>query len=719
MNHGSCRRTNFKFVLRGSGHGRETGPSGITNFKFVPLVLAILLLAAAFRLVGITSAPPGWRDDELLDVMMNSRVGADFHPVYFAEQEGHEPLQHYLTAGLYRLMGTNLVSHRWLVAMSGLLSVALAVPLGRRLFGRPVGVGGAALLAVGVWPLMYARFGLRHTLLVPLMMACWYALLRGLDVREPQSNDACEQRQRRWAAPFIWAGVALGLSLLTYFAARVMPAMILALGFYGLLARWKRQKLAGLALTLLVGGIIAAPMFVAIARLPGGEERLDIVGAPLLELLAGDPRLALQTTLDTLGMFTFVGDPEWLYNLSGRPVFDWLTGGLFYLGVASAVWRCKMRMGFAFSLIWLLGGLGPAFVSLPAASFGHTIGAQPVVYLLAALGVKTLVGGLLGSAELNRGSLWSVSDRATRRARSGDRPEPPSLRGWILARRVWLFQRPTLMAALALLVLLNAGLTLRDYFGEWNHNRWVRFFYHADIHELALWLNSDRGVDDLAITSLVTQQAVDGVALELDLQREVRARRFDPVGAMVWPAEGGVIVVTTAVNRTPLLDELLAGGVIIQDQRSAEGTTGFVAYRLARPQRDQTPIACFDGGLVLLDWELLPAEDGVAVRTWWRVEQDGPAPVKQFVHFMRNGEMAAGADRFDAYAPSLRAGDLIMQQVHAVLSPGWYTLELGLYDPDTQARWPVIGEDVREPQSNDADRLLLGPVLVDADGGDK
>ncbi len=467
--------------------------------------VAILLLAAALRLAAITDAPPGWRDDELLDVMMNSRVGAGFRPLYFAEQEGHEPLQHYLVPVLYRLMGTNLISHRWLGVVSGLLSVALAIPLGRRLFGRPVGMGGAALLAVGFWPIMYARFGLRHILLVPAVMVCWYGLFRGMD-----------GRTRRRTVWYIVSGVAMGLGLLTYYAARVMPAVILAFAVYLLVFRQQRRRAAGLGLVLLVGGVIAAPMFLAIARLPGGEDRLQVVGAPLAQLLEGEPRLAVETTIATLGMFTFSGDPEWLYNLAGRPVFDWLTGGLFYVGVASALRRWR-QTPYGFSLIWLLGGLAPALASLPAASFGHSIVAQPVVFMLAAVGAVALM------------------------------------------RR----RRTLLLPGFALLIMLNAGLTLHAYFGEWNQDRWVRFLYHADVHDVADWLNAHPEVSEVAITSLVTQQGIDDVALRLDLRRAVNARWFDPAGAMVWPAGGDLVIVTTAVSWPSWLDELLADGAVL------------------------------------------------------------------------------------------------------------------------------------------------------------
>jgi hypothetical protein len=612
--------------------------------------VALVLLAAAFRLIDLTAAPPGWRDDELLDVMMNSRVGRDFYPLYFAEQEGHEPLQHYLVPVIYRLMGKNLISHRWLEAMAGIVSVALVIPVGRRLFGPRAALLGAGLLAVGFWAIMYARFGLRHILLVPAVLVMTYALLRTLD----------SGARPRW---IVVAGGALGAGLLTYFAARVMPVLIGAWALYlWLIGRHRRGALAAVA-SLVVGGLLALPMFVAIARLPGGEDRLQVVGAPLSELLEGRPQLAVETMLRTLGMFTFAGDPEWLYNVSGMPVFDWVTGLFFYAGVARSLWRWR-RPREAFAILWLVGGLAPAFFSLPAASLGHTIVAQPIVYLLTAVG-----------------ALW--------------------LADLILGRR-----SARIMGVAAALVLLNAGLTVRSYWGQWNDHAWVRFFYHADVHDAAGWLNSNSEVEEVAISSRVTQQVIDRVALDLDLQRPLHPRLFDPDGALVWPAGSGALVLTSAVQLNPSLADFLDPASLVHTERTDEGRLAFEVYRPVRPDVPQTTSAAFERGLALRHWEVTEVAGGIVVRTWWDVEKDELPVVKQFIHLLRDGAMVTGNDRFDAYAPSLRQGDLVLQETHLAVAPGAYSLEIGLYDPSSQERWNLAG--------GGGDRVLLGPISIGA-----
>jgi len=124
--------------------------------------------------------------------------------------------------------------------------------------------------------------------------------------------------------------------------------------------RWRALALAAGATVVLV-----LPLAVAIARTPQGQARLSVVGAPLADLLRGDPRYVLRNTAETLAMPAFTGDPEYLYNIPGRPLFEPLGALLFGLGVLLAAWHWRQPR-YAFVLIWLLGGLAPAFVSTPS-----------------------------------------------------------------------------------------------------------------------------------------------------------------------------------------------------------------------------------------------------------------------------------------------------------------------------------------------------------------
>ena len=61
--------------------------------------MAVLFLAALARFSALDRVPPGWRDDELIEIGMDTRIQQGWRPLYIREAEGHEPLYHYLHAG--------------------------------------------------------------------------------------------------------------------------------------------------------------------------------------------------------------------------------------------------------------------------------------------------------------------------------------------------------------------------------------------------------------------------------------------------------------------------------------------------------------------------------------------------------------------------------------------------------------------------------------------
>ena len=349
------------------------------------LIVLVLLAAAWLRIDRLDSVPPGWRDDEVVETTVHAALILKGHWVlFFPQAEGHEPLYHYLSAALISAAGDSLVVVRLLSAFFGLLSVAALYRLARRLFGAPVALVAATALAVSFWGLMYARFKLRQVGMVAPMLLAFDFFWRACD-----PTAAGRRRAGLWAAVWLSAG------LYTYYAARALPLILLALAVY--LFVFHRDQMRGawrpLALTAGVTLALVAPLAVAIAVTPQSQARLSEVGAPLADLLHGDPGYMLRNTVETLAMPAFTGDPEFLYNIPGRPLFEPLGAALFGLGLLLAAWRWRQTR-YAFVLLWLVGGLAPAFVSTPSASLGHTIAAQPVVYLLPALAVVDLGGWL-------------------------------------------------------------------------------------------------------------------------------------------------------------------------------------------------------------------------------------------------------------------------------------------------------------------------------------
>ena len=181
-------------------------------------------------------------------------------------------------------------------------------------------------MAVSFWPIFLSRVGLRAAS-VPMMAALSAWLLF-------ERTNSAESEAAVWIW-FVAAGVALGLALYTYPAARTLPIVFFL--FWILTSLFSRKINRPLLVTLLTALIVLAPLAYTIATLPEADVRLQQLGGPVQEALKGNVEPVLRYTLATLGMFNVAGDPIARYNLPGRPVFDVITGILFLLGLLIAL----------------------------------------------------------------------------------------------------------------------------------------------------------------------------------------------------------------------------------------------------------------------------------------------------------------------------------------------------------------------------------------------
>ncbi|MCC6188605.1 MAG: glycosyltransferase family 39 protein [Anaerolineales bacterium] len=639
------------------------------RFRNQPLFGAalLLLLAAWARLLALDSVPPGWRDDEVVETTVHAALAAQSLPgrliLFFPQAEGHEPLYHYLSAGWIALAGRSLFSVRLLSVFLSLLSLAALYRLARGLFDAPVALLALSALAVSFWALMYARLKLRHVSeLAPMLLAfayLWQALGRPwAGWRAPPAPTA---GRGGWVRPALLAGLWLGLGFYTYFAARAVPVILAAFALYLLAAHRPvfRARWPALALAGAVAGGLALPLAGAVAAAPGGAARLAVVGRPLLDLLSGDPRYALRNTFETLGMFAFTGDPEFLYNIPGRPVFGWGAALLFAGGVFLSLWRWRQPR-YAFLLAWLVGGLAPAFVSTPSASLGHTIAAQPVVYIFPALALTALL----------------------RRAPAGR------------SRRV-------AGSVAALYLAVTAARDLPDYFLRWPALPEVRFLYRADLHAAGPALRALPAGADLALASLALHPA-DALALKLETPGlDLQPRTFSPARAWLFPAREARVLLRASAGASPFAPAALDGAPFaLRSTRLAVGAEPAVALEAAFSNgwafQGYTLDAASAGGLVLLTYWRAAARYAPPAPRPVEVLSGTPLPLKFFAHLLApDGAWLVGDDRLDLDPATLRPGDTFIQRFEfAVPSPlpaGAYTVQIGLYDPLTGARLPLDG----------------------------
>jgi 4-amino-4-deoxy-L-arabinose transferase-like glycosyltransferase len=656
------------------------------------LIVGILLLAWGLRLCCLDTIPPGWRDDELIEIYaLSGEVLAGRPTFYFTGASGHEPLYHTLRAGAIALWGVNSLTNHLLPIVSGTLAIPLTYRLSRRLFGRKIALLAAVLMAVGFWPLMYSRFGVRHQMLVPLALAVFYFLW-------PAERSSSAKARARGVA----GGVALAAALYTYTASRLIPFLLLAFGLYLALChrerfrRWWRPLL----MALLLATVLTAPMWFAIARGRseaaalgvGADARLAELAVPLRELQTGNLRPLLENVWTTLGMFHATGDPEWLYNVADRPVFNLLGGVLLWVGAAICLFRWRQPRYF-FLLLWLGFGLAPTFISVPPASLSHSILAQPVAYILPILPLVEAckyASGKYASGKYASGKSLIRPDRRSAFAHS------------LLAICYLLF---------AIFLSSNAIRDLYDYFVVWPRQELVRVLYRADYREASRYLDAHPEITDVAMSSTLLGPW-DRLALSVDTRRDdVGVRLFDPGRVLVWSVGDAPATVLLASwpPATSTVDDFLGPPDAISP--SLARYTLSPIFDLLSPTSHPTRFA---NGLELVEARWV---DELELLTIWHVAEPldlPPMPIvanppppgvysgprlKVFAHLLAaDGEQVTGDDGLWVDPLTLQPGDYFLQVHRFTLPPdapaGPYVVRLGLYDPKPgeEMRWAVLDE---------------------------
>jgi 4-amino-4-deoxy-L-arabinose transferase-like glycosyltransferase len=672
--------------------------------------VAILLLAAFFRLYRLEVVPPGLQHDEVFHGHDAYTVLLGAHHIYFESNAGNEPLFVYLMAGTIALFGTNYLGIRLAALLCGLATVIFTCLLARKAFGYGVALFTSAGLAVSFWPVFMSRVGLRAASLPPMAAAAAYFFWAGLCKKQ----DAGCRRKWRWVY-FGLAGVFLGGTLYTYPASRMIPLVFLLLVLYLtffhrplLRERWK-----GILLSFALAAVVFVPIGLYLWTHPRADVRVQQLSQPLALLAQGDPRLVIRSTLDTLKMFTLRGDPVWRYNLAKRPVFEPISGVLFYLGLALALLRWRDPR-YAFLVLWLPIALVPSMITDSAPSFLRASGAMPVVYVFPALFIE---------------AAWR----------------------WLEGR---FGQRAGYGLAVALLLLLagNAWWTYRDYFTVWAQQPEVRFVYQTDLTEAARYLDESDIADTVCISSS-SPHDLDPFIFDFTLKKQRKIKWYDGPYGLVFPG-GGEKALYIFPASTPLhpglREEFFQDAHLVEERRFADGELAFSAYELearemlqARiealrnsssavwspevqflpgdPQGFRHPITFpvdFNHQVEFLGYEL--ADDNLApgewvhLTTYWRVLQDvaSPLPLAIFVHLLDSQSAVwGGKDTLSVATAGWEAGD-IFAQVHYFPLPsdipaGQYQVEIGVYSRMDMQRFAVFerGQPV-------ADRLLLEPISV-------
>lgn len=347
------------------------------------LLLGILALALALRLPALSALPPDVHGDEAaIGLGARGFLSGETQDLFGVGWFDTPNLSFAIPALVMRLVGDNLFGLRLASVAQGTGVVLLTYLLGRRVFGVRVGLLAAFLLAVAAIDVHYSRTGFHYMQAGFGTVLVLYLLVRALATRR--------------LADFVALGLACGLCLGLYPAARLAPALAATYLAVCLLhdRALLRHAAPGLGAAVLAGLLFVAPMGLDFVRHPEGlnsraAEIWVLAPANLQHEMraygVGDVwqvlRIQAQRTLEA---FTYTGDTGLQYGRRG-PLLDPWTGGLFVLGVGGFAFRFR-HWAYGLLVIWLWSTLILGSVLTLDAPFSpHLIGMLPVLAFLPAL----------------------------------------------------------------------------------------------------------------------------------------------------------------------------------------------------------------------------------------------------------------------------------------------------------------------------------------------
>ncbi len=701
-----------------------------------PIVISLLLIAFFFRVWQLNDVPPGLHHDEVIIGQVAKDILRGHFAIYFTAGYGHEPLYHYLVAGMFGAIGAKAFVLRLTSAFIALLGLATTYVFVRRIFSPVVALGTLAWMSISLWPVFFARVGLRGITLPWLTTVTAYFLWRALfGRRTPDQGRPATASSSFISRPssFIFPGVLLGLTIYTYQASRVFP-LIFALFFVYLafsryLSRFAqpespvthyslRALLRNAVVFFISALIVAAPLMIYLTVInPSAESRVADLSGPLNQLRAGDPRAVITSTLNTLGMFTYRGDAVPIYNVGGRPVFPEIFGAaLFVIGLLICARRWK-RPAYALMLMWFFVSLIPAMVTPFSPNFVRTIAAWPVPFVYAGLAMNEIVH-------------WA--DRVQRHLVTSS-------------------PRHFATAFFALVLIGNVALTYNDYFVRWPGGDYVRFWQQATWTQAVRALNADPSTAPIAASGLSIQDFDPQTFDLLGLRSDLKVKWFDCRNAILypldmeqptirylspsffpcdadlkssylpglqtiaqpqWPNSSDTIFSLEQFKRPYTLSELLLPRVVTStvylgaEKFDPISPTLDLARPGGLPDFEGLP---FLGAMPYPD-ALMPGAT-LTFDTLWTLGHPIPSSLKIFIHITApDGKIVAQWDGLDVNVSTLDVGDLFVQR-HRItlpvnLPPGPYRISLGVYHSDSGTRLRAnFGDQV-------VDSIVLGMLSI-------
>ncbi len=640
-------------------------------------LVGVFLAAVLLRFPLLATIPVGLHYDEAWSGIDAATVTWTHLPVFFTDSNGMEPAYLYLQALSMAVFGRTPFALRVVSAVLGTATVLALYLLMRRMAGSTTALFAAAVLAVTYWDVHVSRLGYRAVMLPLFECLAWWALWMGT-----------QRHSARW---LVLGGAFVGMSLYTYSTARAFPLAVTL--WFGWLAvrelNWRR--IAQLILVGVAALVVFAPLGLYFLHNP--DAFLNRVGQVVVlspTVSGNNPNTVLTGVIKTLGMFSVHGDPQWKYNLSGKPIFDPLMSAGLYAGAVLCIWLMVQRRGrasvasntserdapqrpgvtaapaelppdgAALLLIWFVVMIIPGMITTDPPETLHTFATVPVVCTLPAVGFLAL---------------------------------------WALFKRRWPLPNHTGAALATALIVAEGIATAISYFVIWAPNPQTYYWLHGDVADLAYRLESEPASVQLYVATEYLKHPTI-VFLAPDALPRITwfdARKGLPVHQSNAPA---VYAFAHTFDVPPEASAALQGAALDAPKDSA-GDIRYHWYRLpvgAAAAPLPTPLRAQLGNIVQLQdvyVHIDPAQPRVVrVALRWKVLAVPTAKLSVFVHLLdAAGHRWGQEDGLGYFTSDWQAGDEVYTVETVTVPPGTppasLTVTANLYDVDSGTVLPV------------------------------
>ena len=664
------------------------------------LVVLVLSIAICFRFYQLANIPPGILGDESLNGLQAVHVlQGEEYPLFFDVEFGKQPMHIYLEAVSFFFVGVSTYAVRAVSAVVGVVTVALLYLLVRDLFSSAAkNPGRLALLAslwlaVSYWHVIYSRFGAE-----PVLMPFFAVLVSFLLCRSIHSGHR---------AHFVLTGLFLGLAAYGYQAVGFLALLIvLFLGYHSLIDRgFLRANLINMVLLLFVALLVFLPLGLYALKQPDAFfRRTAEVSIFNPEVNEGSAmRAFLISTAKTIGMYSFLEDPDLARNPAGRPILDAVSSAVFLVGIAIACLRYRQAPYF-FVVLWLVTmSLPGAFTAKEIPNYNRTVGAVPAVCILMAIGTDAL----WAIVKRRKGSVWQ---RWVSWATIGLvflSTSVSTFRGYFISwRELGQFDRAFNQAALVMnqlqmpdsvWILPNTSLA-----GSGQTNSTIEFTYRGEAPHHYLCLDEQTVEADLSEFC----QGHDK-ALVIDWKHYVLGQAdlysfADPKGlAPFLLGKYGCQLDEYDFEDFRVLEYQLPGSVDFSIARSVEplqirfgGELDLIGVAYGGASQDYTNMP------EEVEGRVLPSGRDAWAVLYWRSLGTPSEDYKAAVSLVdRQGHSAGQADKpllsnhleqTSDWGPGQEEMDYYTLPTMAGTPPGWYDIQVAVYNEETMERLPVL-----------------------------